>query len=146
MWSSGRPTQPMSNEIVLAAIVVAVVLGIYLLRHVILLAVRLILLAALVVAGYWLWEHRSELIDATQPHLGGVGDRFRELDLSDVQDLLDLVGSSEDASAPETIGLPETTGVREATGVPEEAEETDIPQGPADPEEPGSPEDPNIPE
>lgn len=89
----------MSNELFLAAAAVAVVVGIYLLRHVIALAFRLVVLAALVLAGYWAWQHRAELVDAAEPWLGGLGDRIRELNLPDVPNLLDRPDSSEDAPA-----------------------------------------------
>lgn len=100
----------MSNELLLAVAAVAVVVGIYLLRHVIALAFRLVVLAALVLAGYWAWQHRAELVDAAEPWLGGLGDRIRELNLPDVPGLLDLRDSSEDAPAPADAGGIEDPG------------------------------------
>ena len=115
----------MSNELFLAVAAVAVVVGIYLLRHVIALAFRLVVLAALVLAGYWAWQHRTELVDAAEPWLGGLGDRIRELNLPDVPGLLDLRDSSEDAPAPADADAPEDPGaapdgeVLRETGNPE---------------------------
>lgn len=115
----------MSNELSLAVAAVAVVVGIYLLRHVIALAFRLVVLAALVLAGYWAWQHRAELVDAAEPWLGGLGDRIRELNLPDVPGLLDLRDSSEDAPAPADADAPEDPGaapdgeVLRETGNPE---------------------------
>ena len=96
----------MSNEIVLAAIVLAAIVLIYLLRHVIALAVRLIVLAALVLAGYWVWQHRGDLVDAAEPHLGGIGDRLRELDLPVLRDLLDGLDPSGEPESPDDAVIP----------------------------------------
>ena len=133
----------MSNEIVLGALVVAVILAIYLLRHIIVLAIRLVVLAALVLAGYWVWQHRGELIDAAEPYLGGLGDHLRELDLPDLPDVLDLAGASEDPGAREDTGMPETAGL---LGEAEAPDTPEAPEGPEDPEEPDRPQDPNVPE
>lgn len=106
----GPSDAAMSNELLLAVAAVAVVVGIYLLRHVIALAFRLVVLAALVLAGYWAWQNRAELVDAAEPWLGGLGDRIRELNLPDVPGLLDLRDSSEDAPAPADAGGIEDPG------------------------------------
>lgn len=126
----------MSNEITLAIIVVAAIVGIYLLRHIIVLAFRLLVLAALVLAAMWVWEHRGEVIDAGQPYLGGIGDRLGELGLPGLLDLL----SDDDPSAPEDAALPEIAGI------PEESEAPGVREPPERFEEPDSPEDPNAPE
>ena len=129
----------MSNEITLAIIVVAAIVGIYLLRHIIVLAFRLLVLAALVLAAMWVWEHRGEVIDAGQPYLGGIGDRLGELSLPGLPGLLDLL-SDDDPSAPEDAALPEIAGI------PEESEAPGVREPPERFEEPDSPEDPNAPE
>ena len=112
----------MSNELFLAAAAVAVVVGIYLLRHVIALAFRLVVLAALVLAGYWAWQHRAELVDAAEPWLGGLGDRIRELNLPDVPNLLDRPDSSEDAPAPADADAPANPGGTEDPGAAPDGE------------------------
>ena len=94
----------MSNEIVVVAFVVAAIVAIYLLRHVIALAIRLIILAALVLAGYWAWQNRGELLDAAEPYLGGFGDRFRDLDAPALRNLLDDLDPSEAANRPRRSG------------------------------------------
>ncbi len=119
----------MSNEIVLVAVVVAAIVVIYLLRHVIALAFRLIILAALVLAGYWVWQNRADLIDAAEPYLGGVGDRLRGLDLP---------GLSGNGNEPED-------GALDVLGVVEEFAPTEIRpafDGSDDPDRPGDPADP----
>ena len=126
----------MSNEITLAIIVVAAIVGIYLLRHIIVLAFRLLVLAGLVLAALWVWEHRDEVLDAAQPYLGGIGDRLGELDLPDLPDLF----PDQDPSASEDTAMPETAGI------PEESEALDVREPPEHSEEPDSPEDPNAPE
>ena len=118
----------MSNEIVLAAVVVAAIVVIYLLRHVIALAVRLIILAALVLAGYWAWEHRGEIIDALEPYLGDFGERLRELDLPDLPGLSEEPGQPEDAPAPGTIGVVDDRAAPDGLTAPGR------PTGPAVPE------------
>ena len=123
----------MSNEITLAAIVVAAIVVIYLLRHVIALAFRLIILAALVLAGYWVWQNRAELIDAAEPYLGGVGDSLRELDLQD------LPGLSGDGNEPEDADGLDILGVVEELVPPEIRPDFD---GSDDPERPGDPANP----
>ena len=67
-------------------------------RHVITLAVRLIVLAILVAVGYWAWQHRGDLLDAAEPYLGDLRDRLREMDLPD------LPGLSGDADGPTVSG------------------------------------------
>lgn len=130
----------MSNELFLAAAAVAVVVGIYLLRHVIALAFRLVVLAALVLAGYWAWQHRTELVDAAEPWLGGFGDRIRELNLPDVPNLLDRLDSSDedapapaDASAPADADAPANPGGTEDPGA---APDGEVQRGTEDPERP----------
>lgn len=112
----------MSNELFLAVAAVAVVVGIYLLRHVIALAFRLVVLAALVLAGYWAWQHRAELVGMAEPWLGGLGDRIRELNLPDVPGLLDLRDSSEDAPAPASADAPADAGGIEDPGAAPDGE------------------------
>ena len=75
----------MSDDILIAAVVIAVMVGIYLLRHVIVLAIRLVILAVLVL---WVWEHRGEIIDAAAPYLGAIGDLLEQLGMSGMRDLL----------------------------------------------------------
>ena len=117
---------PLSNELVLVIVVAAVLLGIYLLRHVIAFAVKLIVFVGLVLAGVWAWQHRAEIVDAVRPWLGPVSDRLGELDLSDVRGALADLLSDEQPSAGEATGV---------TGVADPAED---PAGPATPGEPGS--------
>ena len=131
---------PMSNELVLVAIVVVAVVAIYLLRHIIALAIRLIVLAGLVLGLVWAWQHRGELLDAVEPYLGPVGDRLGELDLSNVRALLADLLSDEDPAASEDDGMPATAGTveqLEAPGVTDErepAEETGAAEESDDPE------------
>ena len=80
--------EPLSNELVLVAVVAAFLVGIYLLRHIIAFAFKLIVFVGLVLAGVWAWQHRAEIVDAARPWLGPVGDRLGELDLSDVRSAL----------------------------------------------------------
>ena len=122
----------MSNEITLAAIVVAAIVVIYLLRHVIALAFRLIILAALVLASYWVWQNRAELLDAADPYLGGVGDSLRELDLQD------LPGLSGDGNEPEDADGLDILGVVEELVPPEIRPDFD---GSDDPDRSGDPAD-----
>ena len=117
---------PLSNELVLVVVVAAVLLGIYLLRHIIAFAFKLIVFVGLVLAGVWAWQHRTEIVDAVRPYIGPVGDRLGELDLSDVRGVLADLLSDEEPSAAEATGGP---GAADATGDP---------GGPAVPGEPGS--------
>ena len=140
---------PLSNELVLVIVVAAVLLGIYLLRHIIAFAFKLIVLVSLVLAGVWAWQHRAEIVDAVRPWLGSVGDRLGELNLSDVRDMLaDLLPDEEPGAA-------EATGVTVGTDAPEDRGESDVPGRPGSPaarnghEEPGgidNPDDPNNPD
>ena len=117
----------MSNEIVLVAVVVAAIVVIYLLRHVIALAFRLIILAALVLAGYWVWQNRADLIDAAEPYLGGL----RDLDVSD------LPGLSGDGNEPEDADALDIRGVVEELVPPEVR--PDLDPSDDDPDRPGDP-------
>ena len=118
--------EPLSNELVLVIVVAAVLLGIYLLRHIIAFAFKLVVFVGLVLAGVWAWQHRAEIVDAIGPWLGAVGDRLGELDLPDVRDgLADLLSDEE-------------PGAGEATGVTGVADPAEGPGGPAAPGEPGS--------
>lgn len=103
----------MSDELLLVAVVAAALVAIYLLRNVIVLALRLIVLAGLVLAGYWAWQHRAELIEAAPSWLGGLGDRLRALDLPVLSSLPELQGPSDGPDPPEDAGGPEITGVPE---------------------------------
>lgn len=117
---------PLSDELVLVIVVAAALLGIYLLRHIIAFAFKLVVFVGLVLAGVWAWQHRAEIVDAIGPWLGAVGDRLGELDLPDVRDGLADLLSDEEPSAGEATGV---------TGVADPAEG---PGGPAAPGEPGS--------
>ena len=132
----------MSNEIVLVAVVLAAVVAIYLLRHVIALAIRLIVLAALVLGLVWAWQHRDELLDAVAPYLGPVGERLGELDLSNVRAKLADLLSDEEPDAPEDAGMsaaaetverleapraPEQREAAEETGTAEESNDAEAP-------------------
>ena len=128
----------MSNELVLAAVVLAAVVAIYLLRHVIALAMRLIVLAGLVLGLVWAWQHRGELLDAVAPYLGPVGERLQELDLSNVRTLLGDLISDAETDAPEDAGTPASTVTverlaPEVSEEPETAEETGATEGRDDP-------------
>ena len=138
--------EPMSNELVLVAIVVAAVVAIYLLRHIIALAIRLIVLAGLVLGLVWAWQHRGELLDAVKPYLGPVGDRLGELDLSNVRALVADLLSDEGPDAPEDTGMPAAAGTverLEAPGIPEAREP---PEETGAAEEPDDPDALNVPE
>ena len=104
----------LSNELVLVAVVAALLVGIYLLRHIIAFAFKLIVFVGLVLAGVWAWQHRAEIVDAVRPWLGPVGDRLGELDLSDVRSALSDLLSDEEPSAAETTGV--TGGIDESEG------------------------------
>ena len=96
---------PLSDELVLVIVVAAVLLGIYLLRHIIAFALKLIVFAGLVLAGVWVWQHRAEIADAAEPWLGPVGDRLAALDLSDIRHLLAGLLTDDEPSAAETTGV-----------------------------------------
>ena len=132
--------EPLSNELVLAVVVAAVLVGIYLLRHIIALAVKLIVFAALVLALVWMWQHRAEIVDAAEPYLGPVGDRIGRLNLSDVRDLLVDLLSGQDPGAAEDPGMTDITGILE------DPEEPDVPREPDGSEGPGAREDRNDPD
>jgi len=68
--------EPLSNELVLVIVVAAALLGIYLLRHIIAFAFKLLAFAGLVLAGIWAWQHRAEILDVAAPYLGPIGDRL----------------------------------------------------------------------
>ena len=143
--------EPMSNEIVLVALVLAAVVAIYLLRHIIALAIRLIVLAALVLGLVWAWQHRGELLDAVEPYLGPVGERLGELDLSNVRAVLADLLLDEQSDAPEDAGMPAAGTVEqlEAPGAPEEpeaAENTGAAEETGATEESDDPEALNLPE
>jgi len=117
---------PLSNELVLVIVVAAVLVGIYLLRHIIAFAFKLIVFVGLVLAGVWAWQHRGEIVDAVRPWLGPVGEGLGELDLSAIRGMLaDLLSGEE-------------SGAGEATGVTGVADPAEGPGGPAAPGEPGS--------
>ena len=118
----------MSNEIVLAAAVVAAIVVIYLLRHVIALAIRLIILAALVLAGYWAWENRGEIIEAVEPYLGDFGERLRELNLPDLPGLSGEPGGPEDARAPEITGVVDDDAAPDGLAAPGRPADPAVPE------------------
>ena len=122
---------PLSNELVLVAVVAAFLVGIYLLRHIIAFAFKLIVFVGLVLAGVWAWQHRAEIVDAARPWLGPVGDRLGELDLSDVRSALSDLLSDGEPSAAETTGV--TGGIDEAAGLGR----PDVPGGPGSSAAPG---------
>ena len=110
--------ESLSNEIVLVAVVAAFLVGIYLLRHIIAFAFKLLVFVGLVLAGVWAWQHRAEIVDAARPWLGPVGDRLGELGPSDIRRALsDLLSDGEPSAA-------------EATGVTGGLDEADVPGGP----------------
>lgn len=125
------------DPLVLAAVAVAVIVGIYLLRHVIVLAFRLMVLAALVLGLVWVWQHRGDLADAAGPYLRPVGERLGALDLSGVRNLLtDLLSDEDgDGSAP---------AATVTVGPPGAAEDTEAATETADPEDPRGRGDPDV--
>ena len=129
--------EPLSNELVLVAIVAAFLVGIYLLRHIIAFAFKLIVFVGLVLAGVWAWQHRAEIVDAARPWLGPVGDRLGELDLSDIRSALSDLLSDGEPSAAEATGV--TRGLDEAQG----PGRPDVPGGPASSVAPGGREGPD---
>ena len=141
---------PLSNEIVLVAVVAALLVGIYLLRHIIAFAFKLIVFVGLVLAGVWAWQHRAEIIDAARPWLGPFGDRLGELDLSDVRSALSDLLSDEEPGAAETTavtggidesgpGRPDVPGEPGSSAAPGGREGLD---GNHNPDAPGNPDDP----
>lgn len=145
---------PLSNDLVLVAVVAALLVSIYLLRHIIAFAFKLIVFVGLVLAGVWAWQHRAEIVDAARPWLGPVGDRLGGLDLSDVRSALSDLFSNEEPSAADTTGV--TGGIDPSEG----AGRPDAPGGPGssvapgghegldgndDPDDPGNFDDPGNP-
>lgn len=151
-----------NDQLVLAVVVFAAIVGIYLLRHVIVLAFRLIVLAAVVLALVWVWQHRGDLADAAEPWLGPVGERLGALDLSFVRgvltDLLSDGGADGDGGTPtggtgELSEVPDATegteavvGTGEPIVEPGAADGTEMAVETAAPEEPRGRGDPNAPE
>ena len=141
---------PLSNEIVLVAVVAALLVGIYLLRHIIAFAFKLIVFVGLVLAGVWAWQHRAEIVDAARPWLGPVGDRLGELDLSDVRSALSDLLSDEEGGAAETTagtgGIDEPgPGRPDVPGEPGSSAARDgheVLDGRDNPDDPGNPDDP----
>ena len=142
---------PLSNELVLVGVVAALLVGIYLLRHIIAFAFKLLVFVGLVLAGVWAWQHRAEIVDAARPWLGLVGDHLGGLDLPDVRSALSDLLSDEEPGAAETTGV--TGGIDE----PEGPGRPDVPGGSGssvapgghegldghdDPDDPGNPDDP----
>ncbi len=103
--------EPVSDQLVLVAVVAAVLLGIYLLRHIIAFAFKLIVFVGLVLAGVWAWQHRAALVDAAEPYLGPIGDRLGAPDLSNFRNLLADLLSDEEAGAADETGETEVTDV-----------------------------------
>lgn len=144
------------DQLVLVAAVAAVVVGIYLLRHVIVLAFRLVVLAAVVLALVWVWQHRGDLADAAEPLFGPVGDRLEGLDLSFVRGVLtDLLSDGDgvadgsgaqtgDGGVTDDANTPTAGGAFEPIEAPGAAEGTEAAAETA--EEPRDREDPNAPE
>ncbi|MEE2637922.1 MAG: hypothetical protein VYE68_11900 [Acidobacteriota bacterium] len=71
----------MESLIVLVVVLVAVVVGVFLLRHVIVLAFRLAVLALLVIAGLWAWQHRADLVRLAEPYLSDAANELEALGL-----------------------------------------------------------------
>lgn len=146
------------DQLVLVAAVAAVVVGIYLLRHVIVLAFRLVVLAAVVLALVWVWQHRGDLADAAEPLLGPVGDRLEGLDLSFVRGVLtDLLSDGDgvadgDGAQTGDGGVTDDASTSTAGGTVEPIEEPGAAEGTETaaetvaPEEPRGREDPDAPE
>ena len=142
---------PLSNELVLVAVVAAFLVGIYLLRHIIAFAFKLIVFVGLVLAGVWAWQHRAEIVDAARPWLGPVGDRLGELDLSDVRSALSDLLSDGEPGAAEATGVTGGTGEAEVPGRPDVPGEPGSSAAPGgregldgndNPDDPGNPDDP----
>ena len=111
--------EPLSNELVLAGAAAAALVGVYLLRHIIAFAFKLIVFVGLVLAGVWVWQHRAELVDAAAPYLRPVADRLGALHLSDVRHLLADLFSDEKPRAADDTGATGLAGVREDPEEPE---------------------------
>lgn len=132
--------EPTPDPLVLTAVVVAVIVGIYLLRHVIVLAFRLMVLAALVLGLVWVWQQRGDLMDAAGPYLRPVGERLGALSLSGVRHLLaDLLsgadgGGSRDGGASATTVAVEPPGATEGTEAAAETAHPEDPRGRGDPD------------
>lgn len=129
------------DPLVLAAVVVAVIVGIYLLRHVIVLAFRLMVLAALVLGLVWVWQHRGDLADAAGPYLRPVGERLGAPDLSGVRNLLADLLSDDDGNGSRDGSAPAATVT---VGPPGAAEDTEAATETADPEDPRGRGDPDV--
>ena len=142
--------EPLSNELVIGAVVAAFLVGIYLLRHIIAFAFKLLVFVGLVLAGVWAWQHRAEIVDAARPWLGPVGDRLGELGPSDIGRALSDLLSDGEPSAAEATGV--TGGLDEAEGpgrsdVPGAASSVapggrEGPDGNDNPDAPGNPDAP----
>lgn len=132
--------EPTPDPLVLAAVAVAVIVGIYLLRHVIVLAFRLMVLAALVLGLVWVWQHRGDLADAAGPYLRPVGERLGALSLSGVRHLLaDLLSGtdgdgSRDGGASATTVAVEPPGAADGTEAAAETAHPEDPRGRGDPD------------
>tara|TARA_Y100001951_G_C11265935_1_gene255524 strand:- start:438 stop:680 length:243 start_codon:yes stop_codon:yes gene_type:complete len=59
----------MESLIGLVVVLVALVVAVSLLRYVIVLAFRLAVLALLVIACLWVWQHHADLIRLAEPYL-----------------------------------------------------------------------------
>ena len=138
--------EPLSNELVLVIVVAAVLVGIYLLRHIIAFAFKLIVFVGLVLAGVWVWQHRAEIVDAARPYLGPIGDRLGELDLSDVRGMLADLLSDEEPSAAEATGVTVVTDASEDPGRPDVAGESASSAAPGGHEGPDGIDNPDNPD
>lgn len=137
--------EPLSDELVLAAVVAAVLLGIYLLRHIIAFAFKLIVFVGLVLAGVWAWQHRAELVDAAEPYLGPIGNRLEALDLSDVRNLLADLLTDEDPGAADDTGVTDVTDVFQEPGETDPREESGGATDGSDRKDAGGPDPPATP-
>ena len=59
----------MESLIGLVVVFVAIGVAVFLLRHVIVFAFRLAVLALLIIAGLWVWQHRADLVRLAEPYL-----------------------------------------------------------------------------
>ena len=59
----------MESLIGLVVVLVALVVAVSLLRYVIVLAFQLAVLALLVIAGLWAWQHHADLVRLAEPYL-----------------------------------------------------------------------------
>ena len=140
---------PLSNELVLVIVVAAVLVGVYLLRHIIAFAFKLIVFVGLVLAGVWAWQHRGEIVDAVRPWLGPVGEGLGELDLSAIRGVLADLVSGEEPSAAEATGVTGAADAAEDPGspaAPGELGSSGAPDGREPPDGDGNPDDPDGPE